>query len=260
MNPEVGTFVEDLNDSEECMKEITKLMSHRNIYLGYHLNFSGAFDEFPQILKTFNKTIEETAIFHSNLKYLEIYEVLFAKKEARYNFIPDKKPFLKIFTNKNGVILRDAFIKRTPNAEYLNHEVEWFSSDHLDFKEEGYLGFSDFSIVGEAYTEKGFGAKAVAFHIVFPDDSSELWVRHFVSDSNDDRTNPAGKFGEALYKFADWYESENMSINETEGLKELLDCYKKGNYPGLGMLKRYTIKHHLEIVGNLLVGNQGLKI
>jgi hypothetical protein len=253
MNPIVGTFVDDLNDNEEQMEEILELMSHPNAIIGYHINSNTALDELPQLVKRCGKNLEDTAIFHNDLRNLDTYEVIFSEHEARFNFIPDIKPLKRRFANNNGVILRDSFIKRTPNAEYLNHQVEWFSSDHLDFEQEGFLGFSDYSIVGEEYTESGFGAKAVAFHVIYPDETNNLWVSHFVSDSNENRADQAGKFGEALYKFVDWYKQNKTALIDTQGLNELLDCDKNGNFPGLGMLKRYSIKHHLELVGNMLV-------
>ncbi|MCF7622531.1 MULTISPECIES: sce7725 family protein [Bacillaceae] len=253
MNPIVGTFVDDLNDNEEQMEEILELMGHPNATIGYHINSNNALDELPQLVKRCGGTLEDTAIFHNDLRNLDYYEVIFGDHEARFNFIPDIKPLKRRFANNNGVILRDSFIKRTPNAEYLNHQVEWFSSDHLDFEQEGFLGFSDYSIVGEEYTESGFGAKAVAIHIIYPDESNNLWVSHFVSDSNENRADQAGKFGEALYKFVDWYKQNKTALIDTQGLNELIDCDKNGNFPGLGMLKRYSIKHHLELVGNMLV-------
>ncbi|MFS8189170.1 sce7725 family protein [Rossellomorea marisflavi] len=253
MNPSVGTFVDDLNDNVEQMEEVIQLMHHPNAIIGYFLNSNSALEELPQLAQTCGKSLEDVAIFHTDLKKLDIYEVIFAEHEAKFNFISDIKPLKRRFANNNGVILRDSFIKRTPNAEYLNHQIEWFSSDHLDFEEEGFIGFSDYSIVGEEFSEKGFGAKAVAFHIIYPDEAKNLWVRHFVSDSNESRSDQAGKFGEAIYKFVDWYEENETSSIDTQGLYELLNCYKKGNFPGLGMLKRYSIKHHLEIIGNILV-------
>ncbi|WHF26314.1 sce7725 family protein [Bacillus altitudinis] len=253
MNPSIGTFVADLNDNEEIMDEILELMSHPNTIIGYHLNSSSALEELPQLVRKCGRNLKDTAIFHNDLRNVDLYEVIFGEYEAGFNFIPDKKPFKRRFVNNNGIILRDSFIKRSPNAEYLNHEVEWYSSDHLDFKSEGFLGFSDYSIVGEEYTESGFGAKAVAIHVIYPDEDNNFWVRHFVSDSNENRADQAGKFGEALYKFVDWYKKNKTTLIDTKGLNELLDCDKNGNYPGLGMLKRYSIKHHLELVGNTLV-------
>ncbi|MGT0243649.1 sce7725 family protein [Staphylococcus aureus] len=46
----------------------------------------------------------------------------------------------------------------------------------------------------------GFSPLAIAIHIVYFDEANELRVKHFVSDSNNDRLNPAKKFFEAVDK------------------------------------------------------------
>ena len=49
------------------------------------------------------------------------------------------------------------------------------------------MGFADYSVVGEEYNDTGFAPHAVAIHIVYFDTDDSLHVRHFVSDSNDER-------------------------------------------------------------------------
>ena len=62
----------------------------------------------------------------------------------------------------------DNFNKQEKNADYENTD-EFFSRDHLFYKEDGYVGFSDFSVIGDDYSESGFAPFAVAIHIVFLD-------------------------------------------------------------------------------------------
>jgi hypothetical protein len=71
-----------------------------------------------------------------------------------------------------------------------------------------------------------------------------------VSDSNEDITNPAKKFYEALRKLISWYESETPEL--TLGLQTFLTHYKKQTYPGLGSVKKLSIMHHLELMGKYL--------
>lgn len=253
MNPSVGTFVDDLIENEEQLEEVLEIMSHSHTIIGYHLESDNALDELPQIVERCGGGLENVAIFHNDLRNLNTYDQLFGELEAQFNFIPDETPFRRRFANNNGIVLKDSFEKRTPNAEYLNHEDEWFSAEHLYHEEEGFIGFADYSIVGEEYTESGFGAKAVAIHILYPDNQNHLRIRHFVSDSNENRADQAGKFGEALGKFIEWYNENSSPTINTQGLNELLACHHNGNFPGLGMLKRFSIKHHLELIDNILV-------
>jgi hypothetical protein len=70
-----------------------------------------------------------------------------------------------------------------------------------------------------------------------------------VSDTNDDNTNIQGKFGEAAEKAVLFFERipfSNYSITELTGY------YRNGQYPGLGVLKKKSIKNHLELMNTIL--------
>ena len=54
--------------------------------------------------------------------------------------------------------------------------------------------FSDYSVIGGEYVDGGFSPLAIAIHIVYFDEANELRVKHFVSDSNNDRSNPGKSF------------------------------------------------------------------
>lgn len=88
--------------------------------------------------------------------------------------------------------------------------------------------------------------------MVYFDDNKNLRIHHFVSDSNDGIQNPGGEFGEALEKLVKWCDSKK--IEHTLGLGRLYDCYKIGRYPGLGVVKKYSIMHHLELMSKFLEG------
>ena len=51
-------------------------------------------------------------------------------------------------------------------------------------------------------------------------------------------------------KLVDWC-GENSEI-QSLGLDRLTSFYNEEKYPGLGSVKRYSIMHHLEIVGKYL--------
>ncbi|MEH7072061.1 sce7725 family protein, partial [Priestia megaterium] len=166
----------------------------------------------------------------------------------RYSLIPEESAFRrKVRLNK--VLIADRFKKQVRNADYCGIEDEAFSEDHLYYKEDGFIGFSDYSIVGEDYFESGFAPYAVAIHIVFFDENNALRIKHFVSDSNEDFNDPAGKFYEALTKLAAWQERENMN---TLGMKEFMKHYQNGTYPGLGTVKKLSLMHHIELVSQYL--------
>jgi len=131
------------------------------------------------------------------------------------------------------ILLDDKFEKQNRNADYGKEEDEFFSDDHLYFSDDGFEGFSDYSVVGNEFLEAGFAPYAVAIHIVYFASDSSLRVRHFVSDSNEDITNPA-------------------PVEITLGLQTLLEHYDNQTYPGLGSVKNLSLMHHLELMGKYL--------
>lgn len=152
------------------------------------------------------------------------------------------------------IMITDRFepIKKDRNNDYRKNVDQFFSDDHIYFKDDGYFGFSDYSIVGKEYQDSGFAPYAVAIHIVYFDDDKELRIRHFVSDSNDDISDPANKFYEAVSKLVMWNKEKKLS---TEGMRGFEELYDSGAYPGLGVVKKLSIMHHLELIGEFLEDN-----
>lgn len=147
------------------------------------------------------------------------------------------------------VLIRDGFLRRK-NREYP--PVEFFSDLHATFKDEGMSGFGDFLMVGDDYTESGGPAYAVAIHITFIDQErdNEMRIFHFVSDRQDTPTDPAGKFAEALAKLTAQINTHNNKIFESSAISEFRDLDARGHFPGLGYVKKLSMKHHIETLAN----------
>lgn len=181
-------------------------------------------------------------------------------EENDYFVMPDEAVFRrKIRSSCSRILIADNFNKKSRNSQYEDNLDEFFSEEHSYFKEDGYTGFSDYSIIGSEYVEGGFAPRAVAIHIVYFDDNNILKVRHFVSDSNDDIRDPGGKFDEAVQKLKKWYEKEYKSLQfsiPTEGLKRFIELANNREYQGLGVVKKLSIMHHLELMGRWLEINE----
>lgn len=159
------------------------------------------------------------------------------------------KLYRKHFQSSTRILLRDGF-RRRKNAEHP--PVEEFSDLHITYPEEGADGFGDFLIVGDDYTEGGGPAYAVAIHLTFidPDKDDVMYVYHFVSTTKDTPTDPAGKFGQAIAKLIEKLNAGDSKLFESEALQELRDLHAKGHFPGLGMAKKLSMKHHIETLAN----------
>lgn len=152
---------------------------------------------------------------------------------------------------KNLIRLDDNFNNQKRNSDYLIMPEEKFTEENIFYKEDGYSGFSDYTILTSEFTEGGAAPYAVAIHLTYQKENKEIWVRHFVSITNDDRSNIQRKFAEAAQKAVAFIDSQNIHTNASEELREY---YKDGNgsYPGLGMVKKISIKNHLELINETL--------
>jgi hypothetical protein len=186
----------------------------------------------------------------------EVTDLSLINKDTYVVVEPNNRTALRKIKNKTTRLIEvhDQFEKQARNADYSNVEDETFSSEHLYYNDEGYFGFSDYSIIGKDYVTSGFAAKAVTIHFVYFDSNDELRVHHFVSDTNDDIRNPALKAHEALDKLNTFVHSNNFDRNKnnSQALERLVHLFDEDEYSGLGYFKRLSIEHHLEIMGRYL--------
>ncbi len=153
--------------------------------------------------------------------------------------------------NKVYIRLDDVFEKQEKNADFLNIVAHKFSEEHLYYQEDGYQGFSDFTVLPSEYIEGGSTPRAVVIHLTYinQQEDRQIWIRHFTSETNDSIANVQGKFAEAAAKavrFCDDYPLENSAISE------LREYYDERRYPGLGTVKKISIKNHLLVVSSFL--------
>lgn len=168
-------------------------------------------------------------------------------------FVQDHAELLyrKHFGESKRILVRDGF-KKQRNADY--EEMEEFSELHVTYDDLGMAGFGDFLMVGDAYTEGGGPAYAVAIHITFidPDKDDVMYIYHFVSKDKETPTDPAGKFAQALEKLVERLDSDTSHILETEAIMEFKKLHAKGHFPGLGYVKKLSMKHHIETLADYL--------
>ncbi|MHA6688546.1 sce7725 family protein [Mesorhizobium sp. A556] len=176
-------------------------------------------------------------------------------KETRHVFFERHcgKLYRKHFKGAYRALLRDGFEKRR-NADHQKVPVEKFSDLHVTFEEEDMNGFGDFLIVGDDYSEGGGPAYAVAIHLTFinPNDDDIMYIYHFVSSTNDTPTDPGGKFAQALAKLIAKLESGNSKLFESSAIKEFRGLHENGHFPGLGSVKKLSMRHHIETLADFL--------
>jgi len=248
-NPQVASYLKALASLEESLlkSELENIYEQENIIFSHIIN-----DKSEEELIGF-ETIrnEDMLVIVNEIDFIDEYKDIFHDELPKFTLAPDESAFRRNI-RENKILLEDRFKKQKRNADYTEVTDEFYSEDHLYYRADGYIGFSDYSIVGSDYFDSGFAPFAVVIHIVYLDDEDKLRIKHFVSDSNDDINDPAGKFYEALEKLIEWQKAANVN---TFAIKEFKKYYESETYPGLGTVKKLSIMHHLEIVNQYFEEN-----
>lgn len=247
-NPEVGSFFLDSKKEKntELFKQIQDAILMANSYYGVITNKNSNKTVSELLLKSIS--YEKMVAICLNSDNIENLNSDFSENSPAYSIIPFSPAFRRVRKGKR-VMIQDNFNKCSRNVDYLDNVDEFFSDDHLYCYEEKYAGFSDYSIVGEEYLESGFAPFAVAIHIVYFAEDRSLRVHHFVSDSNYDTSDPARKFYEALTKLVKWNKEKKLN---TLAMQTFESMYENQTYPGLGVVKKLSIMHHIELMSKYL--------
>ena len=153
--------------------------------------------------------------------------------------------------NKKLISLENRFNSKPRNTDYTDLDDEFFSDDFAYYKADGLYGFSDYTTLAKEFVEGGMMPYAIAIHLTYQKAEDQIFVHHFISDSNFDQSNIRGKFHEAAIKIAPFYDK---GITHTFAVEELIEkANQEDGYPGLGYIKKLSILNHLELINDILL-------
>jgi hypothetical protein len=145
--------------------------------------------------------------------------------------------------------LDDLFEKKDRNSDFLDVTEHRFSEEHIHYSAEGFQGFSDYTTLPSEYVEGGSTPRAVVIHLTYLNSQNEIWIRHFTSETNDSIANVQGKFAEAAAKAVNYCRQNGLS---NSAIIELEGYFDTEHYPGLGTVKKLSIKNHLLVLSQYL--------
>lgn len=249
-NPKVGSFNVDARNSknEQYLEKLKTILNEKKLLHGVIVDKDTP--EKVQIKRQKGVSDAEIVTLCTNPDAIKFYEKTFNGNSTVRTVVPYASAFRRIRNNR--ILLEDKFNKKSRNQDYIEDPDEFFSNDHIYHSEDGYVGFSDYSIIGEEYSESGFAPYAVAIHIVYFDESKELRVHHFVSEDNEDISDPAKKFYQAVKQLVEWNKTRQL---DTKAIKTFEKICEEQSYPGLGVVKKLSLMHHLELIGRYLDGD-----
>ena len=245
-NPIVGSFEKELGQNAEFRNEFFEIVLNNPSFVGaYYIGNNSCSNIMPNIFKK--------RAYCLNAENREDYEKTCLKIEPCYTLISSENQRIRRLAHGEKISLVSAFRPQKRNADYCEHDHDYLTEEPFYYKEEGLTGFSDYSVIGEEYSEGGFLPKVVALHFVhWNEKRNQLLVRHFTSSRKNQSSDIAKKFHEALGSLLSWAEENPELFENTKALSEMKQIYKDERFPGLGVAKRLAIKHHLELVNNLL--------
>lgn len=253
INPKCGELVGKTDVLLDVFRE-HNLLPYKKMTLGYIVDESSNLSDF----ELFSKSHPSSSIALIHYGYLNSIELSERTSRLRnitkHIFMEDhaKLRYRKRFKEEDNdkVLIRDGFIKRA-NREHPTSEL--FSELHITYEEENCNGFGDFLIAGEEFSESGGPAYAVAIHLTYIDAvaDDDMYIKHYVSDRNSTPTDPGGKFLEALVKL---YEDVkiNNKMYKSNAISEFLKHYDNKHFPGLGVVKKLSMQHHVELIADYL--------
>ena len=149
---------------------------------------------------------------------------------------------------KDIVRLDDCFQTETRNKDFRGKEDQRFNDNVAFYAEDGFAGFGDYATLPGTYVKGGMLPWVVAIHMTYNKNDEEVWIHHFLSESNDNGTeNIQGKFREAADQIKSFFERQYPQ-DITPAIEKLHQYVVEGHYPGLGTLKKISIEHHITLM------------
>lgn len=246
LNPQVGE-IDDIGliieGLEECLRDMSKWIPSFVV--------SNNYEDISRLIVDTGYT--DVMIICNDLTDTsnEAFNRLILSNEVKYIVSKENRTLKRTLLGKNKILIRldDNFSGQKRNSDYLEMAEEKFSEEHIFYKDDGYQGFSDYTVIVSDFFEGGGAPFAVAIHLTYLKENKEVWIRHFTSTSNFDRANIQGKFAEALEKAVKFINLNNIHNDATD---ELRRYFTERRYPGLGMVKKIAIKNHLELINGII--------
>lgn len=177
---------------------------------------------------------ELVAVQHAG--WLETPTYLLVPPEAR----------VRQLVSRSSISLFDHAWLPDHDQTYANLVDGFFSDDWVLADLLGYQGVSDYTIGGHYYSEHGYPAKAVTLHLTYFA-GEQLRIHRFVSDDRTDFSHPKEKFFQAVAKLAAWLPQQPTAV-QTPAAKQLAAYHEQQHFPGLGVVKRLSLVHHLQMM------------
>ena len=251
LNPELGDF-KKTTEEYDIIESLPTLSEHMNNWTPAFI-FSNV-DNIRSIIDTYG--LENVMIIFPNGINTSNPLISDILNDNRVKYIVNGEPespsamrLLRSLTGKFRIRLDNKFIEKPRNVDYIGLGEDVFSEICYYYRDDDkYQGFSDYTTLPKDFIDGGMQPYAIAIHLTYDKNDEKIYIQHFVSDSNYDQSNVQGKFAEAVKKVATFFQDKP----QTPALKSLIQLYVDEKYPGLGFIKKLSIRNHIELIDGIL--------
>lgn len=248
LNPKEGDFK---RINKDILSEIPSLTDNPNAWIPAFL-YQNNEEEILSTLKT--HTLDNVMVIFKNgidaseqgLKFLATSQIRFIVNGDPNSRIAMRR--LRSLDNKDIIRLDNCFTEQSRNVDYLNIPEDKYTEEHKFYSDDHFYGISDYTALPKDFIDGGMLPYAVAIHMTYEKNNDEIYVRHFVSDTNDDQSNIQKKFFEATTKLKRFFAGRE----KTTAINELIQLLDEEKYPGLGIIKKLSIRNHIELMNRIL--------
>lgn len=238
LNPNQGDFK---NSNYEFLNSILEL--HLQNWTPAFLMNNNA-DEIMQTIKQNN--FSEVMLVAPGTINIDATDSLLSMPQVEYIAYgdADSRLLMRKLTSYHKKLIRldDNFIAQKRNNDYRGIEEQKFTENHRFYLDDNFWGLADYTVIAKEYTEGGALPYVVAIHLTYEKNLDEIWVAHFASDSNSNGTeNIQKKFFEATEKVERFFKNKPT----TTAIRELIKFKTDDKYPGLGVIKKLSMKNHI---------------
>ena len=147
------------------------------------------------------------------------------------------------------ILSEDPFTRLPRTSFYLEKKDELFSNTHLTFHKKGFIGFSDFSIDSRIYYDQSYPSPILSLHLVYFE-GGNLRIHHFLSE--EELPSQKQKFMDLMNKITSFGVDKLCGEQPTLGLQLLLENQAQDKFPGMGVMRKAAVMHHMELMSRYL--------
>lgn len=168
---------------------------------------------------------------------------------AQYVVVPDDPRILAEICHPRRIFLHDPWPRVARTREFGQYADTPFFTEQSWTAGHGFVGVSDYVLNGAPYFDKGWPQGTIAFHIAYFR-AGGVWLHHFLPPVVGG--SQAEQFAYLQGELRQWLASHRHAVLWDEPLRLLLHYGEIDHYPGLGVIKKLSVAHHLLTVQRLL--------